>query len=201
MGRALTNFEVNIDRVHHLGGLYDAICRITTPAVDCSDILRSQIVLAVSALDYFFHEIVLEGMVDIYTGKRKPTPAYKRYNVSLELLLSESSGLDPVRFESVIREKLSYMTFQQPDKISEAIKLFSDRPIWSLVSTHMALQKTIIKETLRLIVQRRNKIAHEADIDPSYPGLRWPISVPIVRHTVEFIDKLCKSVDSIVAIS
>lgn len=46
-----------------------------------------------------------------------------------------------------------------------------------------------IKDRLDLIVDRRNKIAHEADIDPSYPDTRWPIDEQLVSDTVGFIEQ------------
>ena len=39
-------------------------------------------------------------------------------------------------------------------------------------------------------MDRRNQIAHEADLDPTNPGARWPISGQLVDDTVDFIEKL-----------
>jgi hypothetical protein len=44
-----------------------------------------------------------------------------------------------------------------------------------------------VKQRLKLIVDRRNKIAHEADMDPTYPKARWPISAPDVEDVVRFL--------------
>jgi len=41
-----------------------------------------------------------------------------------------------------------------------------------------------------LIVDRRNQIAHEADLDPTNPGARWPINALLVDDTVDFIEKV-----------
>jgi hypothetical protein len=41
---------------------------------------------------------------------------------------------------------------------------------------------------------RRNKIAHEADMDPSYPGARWPISETDVNKALDFIEQLCEAI-------
>ena len=82
MQKALNAFKASIARVEHLAGLYKAIASLTTPAVDSSDLLRAQIVLAVSALDFYVHETTLAGMIEVYTGKRSPTPAFEKYRIS-----------------------------------------------------------------------------------------------------------------------
>ncbi|MBW4667047.1 MAG: hypothetical protein KME60_06260 [Cyanomargarita calcarea GSE-NOS-MK-12-04C] len=56
-----------------------------------SDILRASLVLVVSALDYYVHEVVTLGMLEIYKGQRpEPSPpanstqsAFFRFQVSL----------------------------------------------------------------------------------------------------------------------
>lgn len=47
-----------------------------------------------------------------------------------------------------------------------------------------------VKARLKLIVDRRNKIAHEADLDPTSPGFRWRIDGPMVKDAVDFIEHL-----------
>ena len=55
-----------------------------------------------------------------------------------------------------------------------------------------------VKAHLILIVDRRNKIAHEADLDPTYPGTRWPISIVDTTNAVDFIEKICKTIHSVI---
>ncbi len=60
----------------------------------------------------------------------------------------------------------------------------------------MAMSDSDVRDTLNLIIDRRNKIAHEADMDPSYPNSRWPISENDVEKSVNFIEKLCEAIHS-----
>ena len=39
-------------------------------------------------------------------------------------------------------------------------------------------------------MDRRNKIAHEADMDPSFPGQRWPIVKRDVEDSIQFVEQL-----------
>ncbi|MDE5122675.1 MAG: hypothetical protein O4965_22525 [Trichodesmium sp. St19_bin1] len=48
------------------------------------------------------------------------------------------------------------------------------------------------------MVERRNKIAHEADIDPSYNiGERWPIDEDMVNDAVNFIEGVVHSIHQV----
>jgi len=198
MNKAIETFRSNIQRVRHLGGVNKALLSLTTSALDTSDILRAQIVLSLSALDQYIHEITVIGMVEIFSGARAPTDAFLKYRVSMEFvrdssLLQDSKAL----FESEVRERHSFLSFQHPDKVADAIRLFSDVQLWKEVAIKLSISAADVKTHLRLIVDRRNKIAHEADIDPSYPGARWPISEHDVDKAINFIESVCEAVHSI----
>ena len=53
---AIDQFRANIQRVCHLLVLHNHLAA-ANPVLDLSDILRAQIVLVVSALDHYVHEI------------------------------------------------------------------------------------------------------------------------------------------------
>ncbi|MDY6895709.1 MAG: HEPN domain-containing protein [Thermotogota bacterium] len=199
MNKAIQQFRSNIERVHNLGGLYVALVRLTTPAVDATDILRTQIVLTVSALDHYVHEITRLGMVEVFDGLRPPTNAFRRFQVSIDSAMTglESTG-DSSWFEQEIREKHSFHAFQYPDRIADAIRLFSPCELWPSVASNFGLSVQDVKSRLQLIVERRNKIAHEADLDPSYPGTCWPISHSDAENATKFIERLCEQIHSLV---
>ena len=70
MPDSIQQFRENIERVRVLGGLYGVLDQMTTPAVDATDLLRAQFVMAVSALDHYVNEITLVGMLEVYEGQR-----------------------------------------------------------------------------------------------------------------------------------
>lgn len=198
MHRALTQFGQNIARVRALGGLHQALVSLTTPAVDASDILRAQVVMAVSALDHYVHELTLLGMLEVYCGQRPTTQSYQRFEVPITTALAGVGIGGSAWFESVIREKHGYRCFQQPDNVANAIRLFSSCDLWPSVANEMNLNVQSVKSQLRLVVDRRNKIAHEADVDPSFPGARWPITVNDASHVTDFVDLLCHAIHVVV---
>lgn len=200
MLNAIQNFKDNINRVKEIGGLYDALSGLTTFILDASDLLRSQIVMTVSALDHYIHEVTRHGMLEIFDGKRNPTDAFLKFQVSMETLqqVTVSSGASRALIENEILEKHSYLSFRHPDRIGDAIRLFYPSPLWPDVASSLSLSVDDIKTRLKLIVERRNKIAHEADIDPSYPRTRWPITKYDVQTTIKFIESVCESIHSII---
>lgn len=200
MHDTIQRFRTNISRVKEIGGLYEALSGLTTSIVDASDLLRSQIVMTVSALDHYIHEITRLGMLEIFDGKRTPTDAFLKFQISIETLqLTVSAGVSSSLLENEIREKHSYLSFQHPDRIADAIRLFYPSPLWPEVASNLSIPVNDVKTQLKLIMERRNKIAHEADMDPSYPGARWPITKHDVQATISFIEKLCDSIHSIIA--
>lgn len=188
-----------MNRVEHVGGLYKALCGLTTPVVDTSDLLRAQVVLAVSALDYYVHEVTVLGMLEVLAGKRPPTQAFEKYRVAVGSVVSALAAGGSSWFETEIRERHSFLAFQQPDKVADAIRLFSDVKLWEAVAARMSSTDKVVKNHLRLIVDRRNKIAHEADMDPSYPGARWPIKETEVERSIRFLRSAVESIHASVA--
>lgn len=58
MQSAFNQFHISISRVRDLIAVHNSVKAISTPALDLSDILRAALVLSVSALDYYVHEVV-----------------------------------------------------------------------------------------------------------------------------------------------
>ncbi len=190
-----------MDRVRVLGGLYGALGQLTTPAVDATDLLRAQFVMSVSALDHYVHEITRVGMLEVYDGKRPPTNAFLRFQVSLDAALTGLAGTSGNSWlETEIRARHGYQAFQHPDRIADAVRLFTSCELWPSVASRLGLSVQDVKDQLRLIVDRRHKIAHEADLAPSYTGavVRWPITPADSANAVSFIEDVCEAIHVVV---
>ncbi len=195
MNNAIIQFRENIRHVRNLRGIYIAVRGLTTGVLDLSDILRAQIVMAVSAMDTYIHAVARIGMVEIYAGARPSTDGYQRFTVSLDCAVQLASG-NAGALDAEIRRLHSFQTFQDPKKIADAVRLVSAIELWNAVATVLAEPAADVKESISLIVQRRNKIAHEADTDPVYGG-RWPISEAIVDNAIDRIDRVCEIVQTL----
>lgn len=200
MQAAIEQFRANIERVRDLGAVERALSVQTTNALDLSDILRAEIVLVVSALDHYVHEITRLGMLDIYRGNRAPSPAFARFNVSMaSVLLVASNRGNESWLEREIRNRHGHQSFQRPDSIADAVRMFADVQLWEEVARRVGTSASDIKERLGLIVDRRNQIAHEADMNRSYPMARWHIDADMVAGIVDFIEQIAEAIYDVVA--
>ncbi len=194
MQSALDEFERSVARVRHLHGLHLALQTALTAAVDLSDILRAEVVMAVSALDRYVHEVTRLGMLDCHAGIRPRTDAYNRFPVALSSVFALATDLtSATAMEAEIRSKHSFLSFQHPDKIADAFRLFTSKPIWDEIAQKLDIPAKDAKAKLGVIVDRRNKIAHEADVDPSFPGQLWPIDAQIVQGMVNDVEHLVRA--------
>lgn len=96
--------------------------------------------------------------------------------------------------DQAIREAHSWLSFQHPDKIADAIRLMSNVRLWEQVASELGTTSRTVRTQLGAIIDRRNQIAHEADMDPTNPGYRWPINEVLIRDAIDFIDKVAQAI-------
>lgn len=195
MHSALQQFRINLLRARELGTLAAAVTQITTTAIDVSDMWRAQIVLGVSALDYLIHELARIGMIEISKGARPKTDAFSKFSLPLKAVERALNGQSHESWlGDTVREKLSWLSFQHPDKIADAIRLISSKKLWEEVGNELNLTAKDVKLRVEMIVDRRNKIAHEADMDPANPGFRWPINQQMASDALDEIERVAEAV-------
>lgn len=196
---AKTQFTENLRRVRELGTIAVAVRNLTTAAIDVSDLWRAQIVLSVSALDYLVHELARLGMIECARGVRPKTDAFFRFDVPLAAAESAVAGAaHEVWVGETVKQKHSWQSFQDPDKLADAIRLISAVKLWERVGQEINLPAADVKTQLKLVVDRRNKIAHEADTDPANPGFRWFIDEPTAKDAVDFVERVGNAIYTVV---
>jgi hypothetical protein len=216
MHDAMRQFNSNLKVVREMDSLYNHLVNDLRLPNDLSDILRAELVYAVSALDKLVHELVRIGMRQAFTGSRQKTSKFNAFPISLDThhkiqqayqrgisqpeSMSESEW--PVNiFEQEIILKHQHLSFQEPEKIADALSLiWEEKQKWQKIALPFNRSDDVLKKTLKLIVQRRNQIVHEADIyvDPIFPmrptNKRNEIEATDVQESVEFISKLGESI-------
>ena len=205
MQTAINIFRENIRRSRDLVAIFHSINVSTTEALEITDVLRASFVMSVSALDHFVHEIVRIGMLEAFRAERVRTSAFLRFQVTIGSVL-RSSG-DPRSeewLEQEIRERHGYQSFEMPDRIADGIRLISDVTLWDEVARSTGKERKEIRDNLSLIIQRRNKIVHEADITPDYArqrlsDLRSPIDEALVENTIQFISLVAEAIYTLVS--
>jgi hypothetical protein len=195
MKAALNQFQTNLARAWSLSGLAGSVDALTTPAVDVSDIHRAAIVLGVSALDQFVHEFVRLGMLEVQQGNRPSTDSNLAFRVPIVAVKAGLANPTQVDWlDQAIRQAHSWQSFQHPEKIADAIRLVSNVKLWQDVAKEIGADATAVKARLTAIVDRRNKIAHEADMDPTNLGHQWPINGALVGDALEFLDRVVHAI-------
>ncbi len=197
---AINQFDRNLGYVRNLLSLARAVDATTTSAIDVGDVQRAAIVMAVSALDHFVHEKAREGMVQALVGHRPRTAAFLRFEVSMTLVAeAQTAGPQVEWFEQAVRNKHSHRPFLKTDDIADALRLVADVELWKSVAERIGhVSAQAVKADLQLVVDRRNKIAHEADLDPTQVGVRWPISDEIATRAVDTVEAIVRAIDSAV---
>ena len=195
MHNSLQQFRSNVLRARELGSLAASVTGITTSAIDVSDMWRAQIVLGVSALDYLIHELARIGMIEISKGVRFKADGFSKFQLPLDAVERAINGVAPeLWLGDTVREKHAWLSFQHPDKIADAIRLISPIKLWDAVGQELNSTAKDVKLRIEMIVDRRNKIAHEADMDPTNPGFRWPIDQKMASDALDEIVRVAEAV-------
>ena len=179
-------------------------------ALKPDELLRAEWVARVSALDLYVHELVAQRMLAIFEGKLAKTPAYSTFMLASEAVDRIRQAPTPTdasaAFDLEVRRQLGFISFQYPDKIADGVRMCSSAELWNDIALHQgAAQQTRvamakhIRRQLTTIVDRRNKIAHEGDLQPkALPIAPWPISQSDILVVSTFLDNLVGSIDACV---
>ena len=112
------------------------------------------------------------------------------------------------RFDAVdlhVRESYSYKTLVDQKKLPLILSCFCENPWNLIVENHNEIHgegvdKSTLMAQLQSIWNRRNKIAHEADVNPTLSGISlWPIDQRDTEITVAFVEKLGQCLPDVIS--
>lgn len=140
-----------------------------------SELLRSALVAAVSAMDKYFHDHSVAQCYKLLSGAEKDIP---NKLLQLELPATETfKALKKVRADATARpgsqlkmalqSKLHKSTFQGCSGIDECMSLMGIKKFWGRSADKLpdGMDALTLKKAVNKIVRRRNFIVHEADIE------------------------------------
>ena len=199
MTNSHTLFNRNIESINALENIY-VYFSDKVEALDISEILRAEFVLIVSAFDYYIHDIVRNGMLEMFEGTKPQNKNYDQFCISLKTLSIILTASNPEERRSILDLEIKKITskdsYQSPANVEKALGLIDFTNVWSTISPVVGLCASDIKNKLALVVQRRNKIAHEADID-TVTNMKTEIDREIVDDVKSFIVKIVTAIDSL----
>ena len=187
---AFAELRGNLDYARDLirGGQH--LERLQVGAFDVTDLYRSAWVQAVSSLDHWVHREVYDRALGFALNPHVPRPKrFLRMDVPMDLLenVLHHSAEPRELFPDYLRAKFGHLSFQAPDKIKEALGHVTDEQVWPSVASLLGADPTA---DLKAIVQRRHRIAHEADRDPDRPGHKKPVSGGEAAAVVERVAQI-----------
>lgn len=198
MLRAILLFRRNRERILDLGAVYDLwMGQAPLLQKQLDEILRAQLVLTISAFDTFIHDCVRIGIVRKFLANGVINNNLSKYSIPFEDLLiinSLQSNNDKANYlDSVIKKINSKDSYQSPASVEFALGLLGIGNLWSKLSLTMGMPANDIKLELSNIVNRRNKIAHESDLNVLGVSLN-PITKADVTRVLHFIYELALSI-------
>ena len=204
-----TYFDDVWQRCELFVALHGYVVAQATGALQPDELLRAEWAARVSALDLYVHELVATHLVEIFAGVRPAGPGFGRFQVSGDALMRIQSAPTPAdraaAFELEVRTRLSRITYQVPDDIADGIRMVSPCSLWNEVALRVGASAATVttvagdlRRKLSVIVDRRNKIVHEGDLQPTVPRIPWPISRSDLVDVTTFIRSIVSAIDAIV---
>jgi hypothetical protein len=191
------DFALDIARAKDLVGLGRAIGAMTKGLVDAADLYRAALVQGVAAWDRYVHGVVLDRAVEFVLG-RLPAGVSNKVGLPLSAVAALMNSPDAVTRElvagSLVAERLAKETYQRPEDVSAALAMVGIKAIWSNAFPDAEKAKIAVG----VVIARRNKIVHQCDYDPVFPGAVVPLTahdalaaLRVIRETVDAINPYC----------
>lgn len=204
-----TYFDDVWQRCELFAALHGYVVAQATAALQPDELLRAEWAVRVSALDLYVHELVTTHLVGIFTGARPACPGFGRLQVSADALIRIQNAPTlsdrAAAFELEVRTRLSRVTYQTPDDIADGIRMVSPCSLWNEVALKLGASTSTVtavagdlRKKLSIIVDRRNKIVHEGNLQPTVPRIPWPISRSDLADVTSFIASVVGAIDAIV---
>lgn len=199
MSEAINVFNALISQGTISSGLFQYLVTQKVP-LDFSDLLRWQWVLSVSALDRYIHDVVRIGMIEAFQGERSQTPKFKTFRIDMkEFLNINEAPIPAIEFEKEIIRQHSFLAFQYPEKIADALAyVWDESNKWDIISSHMrtSITSNDLKVKLKNIVVRRNQIVHEGDcFSTILPLQQQMVTINDTEDVTKFITELVYAIE------
>lgn len=202
-----TNFSNNIKSCDDMIQLYEMILdKIPLLEPQANDILRSVIVMSVSALDNFLHDFYRTEIIESYLGVGNFTLSFEKINISIKAVKDIESSMSVYEKRNIITQELKKIqktdSYQSQKSIEYLFTNLGIKNVWKKLedfgvnienNQYTAIQ---IKEELSVIIDRRNKISHESDWDFFYQR-KFNIEKVDIVFVVKFIKEIVKAFNSI----
>ncbi|MFI7038206.1 hypothetical protein ACIBI0_16090 [Microbispora rosea] len=168
-------------------------------AAEPADLYRAAWSQAVAALDHWMHQALIDRVARLTNDSGNDRPdALKRLAIPFEV----AERMHEEAIENVLREflqeELSRTSYQKSQRITEGLRLVTKNTpstIWNTIGGLLGMQASAVKERQDEIIRRRNRIAHNADLD--HAGRRIPMSASEAEAAVDWINDLAEAISHV----
>ncbi|PID26503.1 MAG: hypothetical protein CR982_10015 [Candidatus Cloacimonadota bacterium] len=182
--KALGKFNKNIDAIYGRIEKYKKL-----PQLNNEEMFRFEVVMLVSAIDYYIHEIIRIGIIQIFENEREETKEYNNFIISLKCV--KEAILNPESTEW-LKDEINFrnrtQSFQKMDKIKEGLSIIDEKIHKKIkyIAKDMELSYREVEDMINLLVVRRNQISHQCDI-PSGKSERESIDLEYIDRRISFV--------------
>ncbi len=195
------SFERHIEDIRRVNHIYDHLVKqVNLPSADLCDLLRIQLVNAVSAFDWLMHEYVHAGIMKQLMGNAPMTSKVKVFSIDADTY-SQLATLDAIEKYEILSVRVSSvlrtMSFQSPEKIKDGLSYIWEEPHkWQLLSQECGLSEKDLRDKVKRYVERRNQIVHEADIGFDSEDRR-ELEVGVVKDGIDLFFSLAYAISKL----
>ncbi|MCK9871542.1 hypothetical protein MRI28_18195 [Nocardiopsis dassonvillei] len=203
--REFQAFRTNLDYARKMVRAGQAMAAFQSPVIDVGDFYRAAWVQAVSAIDHWFHEELYRRVADL-AAQDSPDMPYQLTKFELPLDKVEAVQRDSLTLSDAVSEHIrvrwANASLQNPRKISEALKLVTEEPVWDKAAAQInewnhgrtSMTTQTLKRQFIEITDRRNKIAHEADLVEGQLEKRRPITDAEVTDAIDWVERVALAI-------
>lgn len=163
--------------------------------------LRFVWVAAVSALDHYITEIIVEKSTEHFSNGSGFSAKLANEGVPLASLLrmqNVPAAQATVEFRAIISNAIRFRTFQKADDISDGLSyIWNEKHKWEKIAAVLNLPARNAKSKLNGICSRRDLIVHNADYNEATGDL-MPCDSSDAKEVISYVIKTVTAIDSLV---
>jgi hypothetical protein len=210
MNSPLELFEKNLVSIAKLTNIYNVVVdQNVVVESDAEEILRAEIVLVVSAFDTYMHDLVREKILNGFFDGSYEELDFSKVDVSGDCLKKILEAKTDIEKKLLLGEEVRRLhalnSYQSPKSVEYVVGILNVKKIWSRLAEEFKKHTSFetytgenVKSELGLIINRRNKIAHESDYNPS-AFEKFSIERNDVDNVIVFMKTLVYSIEIIIS--
>ncbi|GAU67873.1 hypothetical protein SSP35_05_04400 [Streptomyces sp. NBRC 110611] len=206
--RQFESFTTNMEYARQLITAGQSLHGLQPGALDIGDLYRAAWVQAVSAVDHWLHEELFRRVAELAaaSGARLPVQLQK-YQLPLSVIEEVRAGQVTLTDAVLERVRSEWATrpLHNPKEIARAYRLVTDDNLWSKAAVQLNewfqyrthYDADALKEKFSAVVARRNKIAHESDLEEGHLKRRRPITDADACDAVDWIERITLAIATV----